>query len=71
MNSLEWSGGMERWSGLLEWSTGATGEVLEWVWPTLYVNFKHPHDPEASSDIKRVSGRNSSCGDVLATARDG
>ena len=22
MNSLEWSGGMERWSGLLEWNTG-------------------------------------------------
>ena len=22
MNSLEWSGGMERWTGLLEWSTG-------------------------------------------------
>ena len=22
MNSVDWNGGMERWSGLLEWSTG-------------------------------------------------
>ena len=22
MNSVYWNGGMERWSGLLEWSTG-------------------------------------------------
>ena len=27
MNSLEWSGGMERWSGLLDWSTGVAGRV--------------------------------------------
>ena len=28
MNSLEWNGGMERWNGLLDWSTGAVAFTL-------------------------------------------
>ena len=29
MNSVEWNDGMERWNGLLEWSTGLETGLLE------------------------------------------
>ena len=31
MNSLEWSSGMERWSGVLDWSTGAVAQLFSHV----------------------------------------
>ena len=29
MNLVEWSGGMERWSGLLDWITGGVWSAVQ------------------------------------------
>ena len=41
MNSLEWSGGMERWSGLLDWSTGVAGRVSRNLKRCAIINFSY------------------------------
>ena len=28
MNSLDWSGGMDYWSGVLDWTTGVGGAIF-------------------------------------------